>query len=230
MKGVTAFAIGSGGGGGGFAGEVSLAPGATDIADLTSGYSLAAEVTGFPGKIIGLNFYPPSSNVNPFSWPATLAALPILTDSAVLSGGYQETGTITFTLKAPDGTTLDTETATVRGDDTYTTATGYTLPIDGAPGTYQWNATYSGDSNNNSTSDNNNLAEQVTVSPAQTTPPTFTADTPRQQPLVPPIRISSRSVAQNSSAIRQRAFPRGPSSTPPPGSCPAPPLLPAPMT
>src|SRR5208282_5770303 len=45
-------------------------------------------------------------------------------------------------------------------------------------GTYQWNATYSGDSNNNPASDNNLPAEQVTVSPPLPTPPSFTADTP----------------------------------------------------
>ena len=36
-----------------------------------------------------------------------------LTDTAVLSGGYNPTGSITFVLKAPDGTTAATETASV---------------------------------------------------------------------------------------------------------------------
>ena len=241
MNGVTAFNIGSGYYYGGYSAEVSLAPGATDIADLTSGYSLAAEMTGFPGRIIGLNFFPPSSNVASGSWPATgrcgceqhldrlggavgrrqrdrydhlhldgarrqhrghgnghgqrpwhlhnadrlyaaeqraqvtgvyqwnasysgdannspasdnndpaeqvtvspaqptLVGTPspttamlgpaatTLTDSAVLSGGYNETGTITFTLTAPDGSTVDTETIAVNGDGTYTTPIGYAL-------------------------------------------------------------------------------------------------------
>ena len=35
-------------------------------------------------------------------------------------------------------------------------------------GTYQWNATYSGDTNNSSASDNGNTNEQVVVSPART--------------------------------------------------------------
>ena len=67
----------------------------------------------------------------------------ILKDSAVLSGGYFPTGTITFTLVAPGGATVDTETVTVNGNGTYTTPTGYTLPTTGTvTGTYQWNATY----------------------------------------------------------------------------------------
>ncbi len=38
---------------------------------------------------------------------------------------------------------------TVSGNGTYTTPTGYTLPTTGTvTGTYQWNATYSGDTNN----------------------------------------------------------------------------------
>ena len=43
-------------------------------------------------------------------------------DSAVLSGGYSETGTITFTLTAPDNTVVDTEMVTPNGDGTYTTS------------------------------------------------------------------------------------------------------------
>jgi hypothetical protein len=69
-----------------------------------------------------------------------------LTDSATLSGGFNPTGTITFTLTGPGGTTVDTETVTVHGNGTYTTPTG-SLPT--ATGTYQWVASYSGDTNNN---------------------------------------------------------------------------------
>src|SRR5207249_360117 len=69
-----------------------------------------------------------------------------LTDTAVLSGGYNPTGTITCKLYAPDGTTVvDTETAAVSGNGTYSTPGGY-LPT--AIGTYQWVASYGGDANN----------------------------------------------------------------------------------
>ena len=61
-----------------------------------------------------------------------------MTDTATLSGGYYETGTITFTLYL--GTTLvDTESVAVNGNGTYSTPTGYTLPTTGTvTGTYQW--------------------------------------------------------------------------------------------
>jgi hypothetical protein len=68
-----------------------------------------------------------------------------LTDSATLNNGYNPTGSITFTLTAPDGTIVDTEIATVNGNGTYSTPTGY---VPAAVGTYQWVASYSGDDNN----------------------------------------------------------------------------------
>ena len=72
-----------------------------------------------------------------------------LKDTATLSGGDDPTGTITFTLYSPSGTLLDTETVTVSGDGTYTTPKGYSLPSNAAAGTYQWDASYSGNSDNN---------------------------------------------------------------------------------
>ena len=76
---------------------------------------------------------------------------PILTDSATLTGGYNETGTIIFSLFGPSGESpVFTETVSVSGDGTYTTSTGYTLPTTGSViGTYQWVVRYSGDANNN---------------------------------------------------------------------------------
>ena len=83
----------------------------------------------------------------------TLSALtpPILLDSATLSGGFSPAGTITFTLFQNGGTTpVDTETVTVTGNGNYTTPTGFALPTTGvATGVYQWDASYSGDTNNN---------------------------------------------------------------------------------
>ena len=175
LSGVSDFNIGSGG----FAAEVSLAAGATDIADLTSGYSLVAEKTGFAGKSVALNFYPPSGNVNSRSWPVDVGTGVPLTDSAVLSGGSNPTGTITFTLVAPGGSTVDTESVTVSGNGTYTTPVGYTIPYHGGlAGIYQWNASYSGDAINDPVSDNNDPAEQVQVGISTPVVPTFTA-TPR---------------------------------------------------
>jgi predicted methyltransferase len=91
-----------------------------------------------------------------------------LKDAATLSGGSSPTGTIDFTLYAPGGALVDTETVPVTGDGTYTTLTGYTLPTTGTvAGTYQWDATYSGDGNNATVSDTSDPAEQVTVNKAR---------------------------------------------------------------
>jgi hypothetical protein len=88
-----------------------------------------------------------------------------LTDTAVVSGGYHETGALTFTLVAPNGSTVDTETVAVNGNGTYATPTGYALSGAGATGTYQWNASFADtDGNNLNASENGVTAEQVTVS------------------------------------------------------------------
>ncbi len=78
----------------------------------------------------------------------TLGSGAKLTDSATLSAGNNPTGTITFTLYAPGGTTVvDTEMAPVNaGNNTYTTPAGF---VPTAAGTYQWVVNYSGDANNN---------------------------------------------------------------------------------
>jgi hypothetical protein len=95
-----------------------------------------------------------------------------LTDSATLSGGSSPTGSITFTLTAPGGSTVDTERVTVSGDGTYNTPNGF-LPT--TAGTYEWAASYSGDLSNNSVA---SVAAE-TVSPASpslvTTPSPSTA-------------------------------------------------------
>ena len=116
----------------------------------------------------------PTITTTPSMTTVTLGTSSVtLNDTAVLSGGYNETGTITFTLYL-GSTLVDTETVSVSGNGSYTTPTGYTLPTTGTvTGTYQWDASYSGDTNNSSASENNAAAEQVTVSPAS---PTITHD------------------------------------------------------
>jgi hypothetical protein len=55
----------------------------------------------------------------------------------------------------------------VNGDRTYTTPTGYTLPTTGTvTGIYQWDASYSGDTDDTAVSENNATGERVTVRPA----------------------------------------------------------------
>src|SRR5262249_36555035 len=99
---------------------------------------------------------------------------PTLSDSAVLSGGFFETGTITFVLTGPGGFSF-TQTDTVSGNGTYTASD--TLPTTGTvAGTYTWSAHYSGDSNNVSANDQGGTAEQTVVSPA--TPGLVTSPNP----------------------------------------------------
>jgi hypothetical protein len=89
----------------------------------------------------------------------------VLKDTATLADGNSPTGTITFTL-VYNNATVYTQTVTVAGNGDYTT-TGYTLPTTGTvTGTYQWNAVYSGDTNNNGDSEINSPAERTVVSPA----------------------------------------------------------------
>ncbi len=121
----------------------------------------------------------PAITTTPSPSAVTLGAIPqILNDSATLSGGYFPTGTITFTLYYNGGATpIDSETVAVNGDNTYSTPTGYTLPTASTvTGIYQWDASYSGDTNNSSVSDNGNSSEQVTVTPA--TPTIVTSQLP----------------------------------------------------
>jgi hypothetical protein len=78
-----------------------------------------------------------------------------VTDAATLTGGSSPSGTITFNLYGPSdtadcsGAPVDTETAAVIGNGTYTAPTGY---IPAATGTYWWTVSYGGDSNNDAVS------------------------------------------------------------------------------
>jgi hypothetical protein len=124
------------------------------------------------------SFTVPSLRTTPNPTTVTLGPNPvILTDTATLAVGNSPTGSITFTLVGPGGGTVDTETVTVNGNGTYRTPTGFPLPTTGTvTGTYQWNATYSGDTNNSPISINNDPTERVTVSaasPTLTTTPTL---------------------------------------------------------
>ena len=64
LSGVTSFS----GGTASFHNTSVVAAGATAIADWTNGAPLVAEMTGMSGRIIGLNFYPPSSDARADFW------------------------------------------------------------------------------------------------------------------------------------------------------------------
>jgi hypothetical protein len=96
----------------------------------------------------------------------------VLSDSATLSGGYNETGTITFTLTAPNNTTTTVGTVTVSGNGTYTSPNVTATQV----GTYVFHATYSGDSLNNSAVDNG-TNESLTTGKASPTIATNATET-----------------------------------------------------
>jgi hypothetical protein len=116
----------------------------------------------------------------PIAWSATTSLTTVaspdvtlsgsnvtLIDSATLSGGFNPTGTITFTLTSPSGPPVDTETVAVNGNGAYATPVGFTVPTSGTVvGTYSWTVIYSGDVNNNPATDQGTSAEQTVVSPA----------------------------------------------------------------
>ncbi len=80
--------------------------------------------------------------------------------SAVLAGGYDETGTITFTLKDPKGKVVYTQVVTVNGNGSYATTSTIAATL---AGTYKWSAVYSGDSLNNSAQSQGGKPAQLSV-------------------------------------------------------------------
>ena len=93
-----------------------------------------------------------------------------LKDAATLAGGFNPTGSITFTLYDPANTAAGTETVAVAGNGTYTTPNGF---VANTPGTWHWKAEYSGDSNNSGTV-SDPADEPVTVSEIERAQPTLT--------------------------------------------------------
>ena len=74
-------------------------------------------------------------------------------DSATISGGYNHTGSITFSLFGPSDTTCGgtpalTQTVSV-SSGTATYGTTNTTFIASTAGTWRWLVTYTGDTNNN---------------------------------------------------------------------------------
>jgi hypothetical protein len=92
-----------------------------------------------------------------------------VTDSATLSGGSSPTGTIAFSLFAPNDTTcataVFTSTRAVTGNGPYS-STGFNTA---AVGDYRWTASYGGDANNGAVASGCGAANQtVTVTKANT--------------------------------------------------------------
>ncbi len=111
--------------------------------------------------------------------PTATVGQPI-SDTATLSGGTNPTGAITFNLFGPDNATCTgppvfTSTVPVVGAGNYTS-----VPfVPTAPGTYRWEAAYSGDANNLPGSSPCNAANEITtVTSAPVTTSTTTTAPP----------------------------------------------------
>jgi hypothetical protein len=95
LTGVTSF---SGGSSSYYNTVGALNPGAVAVADWSNGESLIAEnLTSFNGRIVGLNFYPPSSDVRNDFWNAS-------TDGAlIMANALNHVGNGTPSTSVPDG-------------------------------------------------------------------------------------------------------------------------------
>ena len=108
-----------------------------------------------------------------------------ISDSATLAGGNNPSGTITFKAYGPGDTTcatpLATSSAAVSGNGVYNAASLATS----APGSYQWVASYSGDTANKAaTTSCGDVSETVTVTKATPTLRTqASASTPVNSPI-----------------------------------------------
>ena len=138
-------------------------------------YGTTQQGTGFSGSVFEVATREPETVIEPATptlatatgGTVVLGIEDPLTDSATLAGGDNPTGTITFVLTAPDGSVVDTETDTVSGNGTYGTPIQPDGFVPTVTGTYQWSASYSGDSNNNPVS---GPAETEMVVPTPATP------------------------------------------------------------
>ncbi|HXY61070.1 MAG TPA: hypothetical protein VEH26_05660 [Chthoniobacterales bacterium] len=142
------------------------------------------------GAVIAGIFPTPPPTPTPAAAISTIAGAPVvigsgttMTDTAILSGGNNPTGTITFTLSNSSNATVDTEIVTVTGDNSYSTPTGFTPST---PDTYTWHATYSGDSNNASVTDNGQNESEVAVPAGSPTPTPTPVITPTPTPVPTP--------------------------------------------
>jgi uncharacterized repeat protein (TIGR01451 family) len=122
---------------------------------------------------------PASPTLTTISDPSTALKGVTLQDSADLTGGFDPTGSIIFSLYAPGvnptiGPLTYTENVGVNGNGTYHTTVGF---VSNSAGIWHWVATYGGDLNNNSVS-SGPMDEPVTLHPFADLAVTKTVDNP----------------------------------------------------
>jgi sporulation-control protein spo0M len=107
--------------------------------------------TASPIEPLTVNKVSPTIGTSASATAGGVVGSAVLSDSVTVSGGYNPTGTVSFTLTQPDNTTISVGTVTINGDGTYALAT--TVPGTEI-GTYTWHASYAGDAFNNGAVDN----------------------------------------------------------------------------
>ncbi|WP_165067187.1 Ig-like domain-containing protein [Paludisphaera rhizosphaerae] len=163
--------IGSGSTEGGF-NATSTASGALGAGNYTYNASVAGDDNYFGAVSVDEHFTVDKADptITTQAYPVSgVVGIVVLNDKATLSGGYIPTGTIVFTLKAPDSSIVYTNTITVNGNGVYDTKTMGNNPsgkLALQTGNYTWVAVYSGDVNNNGAQDDG-VNETATVLGAQ---------------------------------------------------------------
>ena len=78
----------------------TLAPGAIDIADWTSGFPLVAEDPGHVGRIVGLNMYPPSNSLDPRFWNTSTNGARLMANAVDYVARVPEPATVWIAISA----------------------------------------------------------------------------------------------------------------------------------
>lgn len=153
----------------------------TTAADLIGTWSWTATYSGNAGNK-GVASPCGSEPVSVSMASPTLATTPssggtagsvVLNDTGILSGGYNPSGSVTFNLWSPTqtsctGTPTYTQSVTVSGNGSYST-TNASASITNTAGTWNWTASYGGDTNNKSVTTACG-SESVTVTPSSVVP------------------------------------------------------------
>jgi uncharacterized repeat protein (TIGR01451 family) len=107
---------------------------------------------------------PPAVSTQAAASAGGVVGTAMLSDTATLADAVAPTGTITFTLKQPDGQTITVGSVTVNADGSYSAPPVPATEV----GTYTWHASYSGDANNSAASDDGTNESVTTVKASPT--------------------------------------------------------------
>ena len=179
----------------------ATAPGTYQVIAAYSGDANNAAVTGTCG-MFGESVVVTQATPTLMTAASAVSSGGTITDTAVLTGGFKPTGTVTFRLYGPGDTTCSSPVLTAPVAASISTVSPAFRPS--TAGDYRWIATYGGDSNNatvvGSCSD---PAETVTVTAASTVPAT-------QQPACS--QATAQALANSIVAALASALSGGPSS------------------